>query len=121
MEKEEEQEMSFQKEMEIAELKRRKSRVKANYTRYRNKLETAIHDEDSIDKIREPVSKVESAMDEATEVMNNLLHCLKHFKRVDKLKDVVKEIETVERQYDETMRIFGAHLKGADTTNKHKQ
>ena len=105
------EEARLEVEAAIMELKKRKSRAKAAFTRARNRLEDLIDDEESsVDTLKENLDKVEAAMDGATEVIYELSDYLKSQKRTTDMLSVLKESEVIEEQYAETLKLYRTRM-----------
>lgn len=106
---------------EVVELKMRKSRRKAVFTRMCNRLESMCADDDSTkNELKEALDKVECAMDEVVDAIQELTTFYKINKRTAEMTKAVQEISTIEEQYDNLMTSYRAQYSDTDSAGSVK-
>ena len=107
MSKEDEQAARHREESTVMELKRKKSRCKSSFTQSKNQLLEEL-DNDEINKeiCRTLLGKVEENLDNLLESLNQLSHFYKETYRTDEMIQTIKEIESVEKQYEKIVDSF---------------
>ena len=106
-EKEDEKATRHREESAVMELKRKKSRCKSSFTRSKNQLLEEL-DNDEIDKeiCRTLLGRLEENLDNLLESLNQLSHFYKETNRTDEMIQIVKEIESAEKQYENIVDNF---------------
>lgn len=113
--------VKMQQETQLLDLKMAKSRAKAAYTRARNRLQdTLIEDELDRDLCREELDKVEECMDKAIEIAHELAKLYHITNRTNEKDKVLLEVETIEKQYDETMELYHREISRSVATYEAK-
>lgn len=91
-------------EAELSDLKMKKSRGKAGFTRMKNRLYDLCQDEEiTKQEIQHTLDKLESAMDKYIENINEIVSFLRNAGRTDEMIQALTEVERAESQYEEVL------------------
>ena len=108
-------------EAAIAEMKLRKSRAKAAFTRTRNKLHGLLADEDtSVEALRSLLENFESNHDVVIEIMGCMLEFFKDQKRTSEMMKTIEELDDINYLFDETMKLYHSFGTDSESNNSGK-
>jgi len=106
-----EEETRHAAEAQLAELKVRKSRLKAVFTRHRNKLIDMLDDEElTRDDAKPQLDKLEQAMDKYSEGIEEIIKDLKNNNKTEEMKKSLAEMDDMNQAYDEVVDMFNKCL-----------
>lgn len=101
-----EKEDVHEEESSLAVLKMDKSRRKAVFTRFRNRMLSLCEEDSTPVEYKETLDKVETAMDNYVTAVHAIIDFCKTKMRTEDLKKAVQESETIDDQYEEMMRVY---------------
>ena len=105
-------------ESALADLKLKKSRAQAVFTRSRNRLHELLSDEDSDkDDLRANLDKLETAMDNLSDIITLIVTNHKENGRTSEMKKALSEIDTMNAKYEETAKLYQCFGTESDTSS----